>query len=497
MPPAKILIVDDEIRMLESLSVLMSGQGYRVETASSGSEALDKLAVRDFDVILLDMLLDDMDGYQVMERVRAFSPDALVVIMTGNASVESAVKALKLGAYSYLKKPFEVEDLFKTIENALSQKRSESERKLAVAALRESEERFRALVENSLIGIFIIQNGRIVYQNPLQVELFGNLAAVRITDLPRCVVAEDVPTIMAAYQRLDTGRAETVQADFRLKAQNGGNVRWVQCRANSFVFKGEKAILVNMMDVTRARELEQLVLFKNKMHSLGRIAAGMAHEIRNPLAGINSYLYTLKDLCALGELDDDQLATAGSIVGQIQAASDRIETVIKRVMDFAKPNQPRMLTVDVNEPVEKALDLAATTLRKSGISLVKRLAAGLPRIQIDPHLIAQAVMNLVDNAARTLQRHVGSRTIEVSTGVGRGGVFIIVSDTGPGVSADVRPYIFDPFFTTRSDGSGIGLSIVQRIVTDHRGSIEVGSTDAGGAKFRIELPFSGEKAEQS
>jgi signal transduction histidine kinase len=138
----KILIVDDEPRMCDSLKALLSGQDYEIHTCNSGKEAAEYLG-KDFDLVLLDIVMPDMDGHDVMDYIARQSPETLVVAMTGHASIESAVQALRRRAYDYLRKPFEHEELLKTVENALDQKRLRSERKQAEESLREMEKALR------------------------------------------------------------------------------------------------------------------------------------------------------------------------------------------------------------------------------------------------------------------------------------------------------------------------------------------------------------------
>ena len=135
----RILIVDDEPRMCGSLKILLSGQGYEIYTCNSGKEAIDHLDRDDFDLLLLDMILPDMDGYQIMDYLNNRNPEVPVIIMTGHVSVESAVKVLRQGAYDYLKKPFEIEELLKRVENAINQKKLKEERNKLEAKLRHDE----------------------------------------------------------------------------------------------------------------------------------------------------------------------------------------------------------------------------------------------------------------------------------------------------------------------------------------------------------------------
>ena len=163
--------------------------------------------------------------------------------------------------------------------------------------------------------------------------------------------------------------------------------------------------------------------------------------------------------------------------------------MIKRVLDFSRPSEPHMALTDLNHSVEEAINLSAVTMRKTGIKTEKSLPDGLPKCYVDSHMIELVILNLINNAAKAVKKIKGSKIIGVSSFSKNNSVFITVSDSGPGVPKEVREKIFDPFVTTDSDGSGIGLSIAQRIIADHNGSIELGTSKWGGAEFKIELPI--------
>jgi C4-dicarboxylate-specific signal transduction histidine kinase len=240
-----------------------------------------------------------------------------------------------------------------------------------------------------------------------------------------------------------------------------------------------------MIDMTQAKELEMLLTIQDKMASLGRVAAGIAHEIRNPLSGINIYLNTLNKL----HHKEGSEEKVRQILGQVQSASHKIESVIRRVMDFAKPSEPRLALIDLNRPITEALNLSAVTLRKSGVELERVLADNLPPCKADAALIEAMVLNILNNAAEAMKQMEAGKKIVVTSSVEGERIILTISDSGPGIAPDVKDKIFDPYFTTKSDGTGIGLSLSLRIVTDHGGSLTVADSDLGGAEFRIEIPI--------
>jgi signal transduction histidine kinase len=162
-------------------------------------------------------------------------------------------------------------------------------------------------------------------------------------------------------------------------------------------------------------------------------------------------------------------------------------------MDFAKPGEPKLTLVDINEPITDAISLTAVTMRKSGIIIEKSLANDLPRTYADKNLIEEVVLNLLNNAAEAMKTMEADKKIFVASFVEEDHIITRVSDSGPGVPQEIRDKIFDPYFTTKHEGTGIGLSLCHQIITDHGGSLTVSDSEFGGAEFRIEIPVNADK----
>jgi signal transduction histidine kinase/FixJ family two-component response regulator len=489
----RVLIVDDEPSFCKVIQSLLKGENYDLHTVGCGQEAIGIIdASPDFDVVLLDLNLPDMNGFKVMGYLSEHSPETLVVIMTGYASLESATEALRCGAYDYLTKPFAREELTKTLQNAMIHKEVKTAHQHAQQALEESELCFRNLVENILSGVLIVRERKLLYQNAYQKELYGPITEVILSCDYRHIHPEDVEKLKDISEQFLDGNISKAEIDFRFNpgsdTKEGGAMKWVLSRATRISYRGENALLINTVDISRLKELERLVTIKNKMHSLGRAAAGVAHEIRNPLTGVNSYLFSLRNIIDSGFSSENDIRQAKKITEQIQSASDKIENVIKRVMDFAKPGVSQIAPTDINQTVRDAVNLSERTIRKQGIELQMNLDAAIPECHADRNLIGQMVLNLINNAVHALESSDAPRRLRVSSFLNKERVLIQVSDSGPGISGSLREKIFDPFFTTKDDGSGIGLNIVQRIVADHHGAIEVTRSEWGGAQFTVDLP---------
>lgn len=422
---------------------------------------------------------DDLERMKEYHKLRRIDPNA----------------APRNYEYKFIDKKGAVKDIFATVAvipgttKTVGSFMDITDRRQAEEALQESEQRFRNLVENSLTGISIIQDNRIVYQNPAQQRLLESSPESFGLANFETIHPDDVEKVTQFYQRITSGDAGTLDTDFRFyppgKMHSRGDMKWAHCRASLVEYQGKEAMLVNMMDMTEAKELEHLLRVQDKMSSLGRVAAGIAHEIRNPLSGINIYLKTLEKIYDQGE----GFEKPKEILGRLQSASSKIESVIRRVMDFSKPSEPRFALTDINQPVEEAIKLSSVTLRKSGITLEKALTENLPRCPIDPHMIEEVVLNLITNAAEAMKGRDRNKRIEIACSMAGDRILVSVSDSGPGVPPNLRDQIFDPFYTTKNGSTGIGLSLSHRIITDHGGSLGVLTSKWGGAEFMIEIPL--------
>ncbi len=366
------------------------------------------------------------------------------------------------------------------------------------AALRESEERFRSLVENSSVGICIVRGDRVVFRNPEQERMFGPFPESFGFRNFGEVHPEDRSKFDAFCDAVSSAGGPVAAADFRFFVRQAGSgearMRWVHCRATPIDYRAGKSALVNMVDITRVKELEYMVQAREKMSALGHVAAGIAHEIRNPLSAINIHLATLdRVLHGVENLREEERNSIGAIVKQTHLASKKITSVVQRVMDFAKPTPPRLGRIDVNDVAREVSRISGTEMEERGIALETSLFPDPPACPADPHLLRQVLLNLIQNAAQAMEKTVDPKRIEIRTSFEEGRIVLRVSDSGPGVPPHLWDRIFDPFFTTRGDGHGIGLSFSHRVVSDHGGLLTVGTSRLGGAEFRVVLPVEREE----
>jgi two-component system nitrogen regulation sensor histidine kinase GlnL len=245
-------------------------------------------------------------------------------------------------------------------------------------------------------------------------------------------------------------------------------------------------------DLTRVEQLEERERLRDRLAALGEMAAAIAHEVKNPLAGIEVMAGLLKR--QLADSEDAQ-----SILGDIIKEAKMANAIVLEVLDFVRPIRLQVERISVTDAIRDAVSMAESHVPRGNIDVSVECAEQLPAIQGDPHQLRQIFTNLLTNAFEALGGE-GAVTILASTLTEDGPVGgepqgpmvqVDVTDNGPGMPADVVEKIFSPFFTTKPQGSGLGLAIVRKIVDAHDGRIDVRVLETGGTRFRVTLPVTG------
>ncbi len=265
------------------------------------------------------------------------------------------------------------------------------------------------------------------------------------------------------------------------KSISQGNFHKIEGNMPADEFGTVIAAINSMSEELRNRE-EELIQSK-KLASLGILTAGVAHELTNPLNNISMIAQNYQEFY-------DVLSEANRIelMKKIEGEAERIEEIVRNLLDFSKPKEAKLEERDINETVRKSLELMQNTLDISNVEVSTELGQGLPRVYIDDHQIQQVLVNLIVNAVHAME-HGG--VLKLATRAGEDGqtVKVDVIDTGKGIAPEFLSHIFDPFFSTKGvGGTGLGLSVSYGIIKNHRGNIRVESTVGAGTTFTIELP---------
>lgn len=233
-------------------------------------------------------------------------------------------------------------------------------------------------------------------------------------------------------------------------------------------------------DMTETKKLEQQIRNSEKLASVGKLAAGVAHEINNPLGGILNCLYNLGKGTISPARREEYLAS-------MEDGLRRVQKIVRQLLDFSQQHQPEFSLTDINQVIERVLVLTNHLFAPNRIVLETALGASLPPLMIDRHMIEQVLMNLILNAVQAMK---GGGVLAIRTAVEEGVCVVTIRDTGSGIAPSVLPKIFDPFFTTKKEGegTGLGLSVSLGIVERHGGKILVESEVGKGTIFTLCLP---------
>lgn len=242
-----------------------------------------------------------------------------------------------------------------------------------------------------------------------------------------------------------------------------------------------KVILVSK-DITHRLEMEEKLLRSDKMALVGQMASGLAHEIKNPITGISAAIQVISQ--SLNEDDPNR-----EIFEEIQNQIIRMKRTLSDLLRYAKPRKPQLIESDINDLIRKIIALMEPNAKSQNISMDVELSKDLPYLQVDPDMIQQVLLNLCLNA---IQAQKSGGRILLHTDQDDDGSFVVVTlkDEGPGISPEVLGQIFDPFYTTKHTGTGLGLTICQQIIEEHKGRLEINSEEKKGTTCRIRLPLS-------
>ena len=289
----------------------------------------------------------------------------------------------------------------------------------------------------------------------------------------------DLDLVTLAYEVL-AGRRSEAEGEARLP--DGGFLEIAVAPWRDASGRADGLVLV-MLDVTTTRRLRDQVTQSEKLSSLGRMIAGVAHELNNPLTSVIGYAQLLRTMPP-GEKFSARLETIGK-------EAERARRIVQNLLRFARTHTPERRPFSLNEVVDNTVQLLAYPVRSSGCRIVLDLDRALPSVVGDVHEIEQALVNLVSNAQQAMAGAETHGAITLRTWCApEGRVVLDVEDDGPGIPEDARARVFDPFFTTKpaGQGTGLGLWLVYNAVTALGGSIDASASPSGGARFRLEFP---------
>ena len=507
-PTANILIVDDDPRTLLAMEALLSGPGRNTVTAASGQDALRWLLRQDFSVILMDVRMPDMDGFETADLIRQNERlrHVPIIFLSAIDTLEADVyRGAAKGAVDYLFKPV-VPEVLKAKVSVFVDLFHINER-LKLKAIQQSEERFRLLVESMQdYAIFMLDpEGRVTSWN-IGAERIEGFQHEEIIGEPfaRFYTTEDqaqgFPEQALRYAATN-GRSE--QEGWRVRKD--GARFWANTVVSALL--DERKNLVGFSVVTRdltekkrveevlreseaklrrqAQELEQQLIASGRLVSLGVITASMAHEFNNPLGIVMGFTQQL-----LSEFEPN--TPNHQALKIIDEETKRCQRIIQELLQYSRPKNADLCPTDVKQAIDKTMNMVANRLYKQKIETRAMIADDLPLIPADPQQLEQVLINLFLNAIDAMPKG-GNLEVEAAlkaTQENTPSLVITVIDSGSGIDQEDLAKIFQPFFSAKKGkGIGLGLSISERIIKNHGGTLAVESMPGKGTTFRIHLPL--------
>ena len=538
---SRVLIVDDSAENCYLLQALLTGMGHEVDTARDGAEALAAARSTPPDLVVSDILMPKMDGFALCRAWRADDRLAAIPFMFYTATYtepKDEAFALGLGADCFVVKPQDPEVLAGSIAALLEKARASSsegpgrtrvdpafdseldfvkkhrdrvsrkladkmaelerantelhrylsEMLLAKEALRESEGRYRSLVAQSPDGIFLVDlNGRFLAVNETICRKLGfSEAEMLAKSLWEIVPESQWATHRSRLARIVSGEVLDDTVEYSVRDKNGRlvpvEVRSAPYRSHDQVvgFQGIARDITErkVADEERAR-LEEQLRHAQKMEAVGRLAGGVAHDFNNLLQAMLSQVELVR-----GRNAESEHLAAG--LAEFEAQVRRGSALTRQLLLFARRETARPEPLDLNEVVDGAATLLRHLLRANIVLTIDLAREPLP-VTADHGQLDQVLVNLAVNAADAMP---GGGQLTIRTGrEGPARVFFSVGDTGSGIAAEIRGRIFEPFFTTKESGrgTGLGLAVVDGIVRNHDGTLELESTEGEGSTFKVVL----------
>jgi PAS domain S-box-containing protein len=488
---ARVLIVDDNVELVGTLhAVLMTAelsdgtpasQAIEVVTASRGDEGLAIAHARGFDVAIVDVKLPDASGVDLIPRLREASPFGEVVLITGFASMDTAIGALRSGAFAFVPKSFRPEELISTVEQALTKVRLARDRD-------ELERRYRALVElTDVVVIGLDADDRVALFNR-KASLFAGIEPssalgrpfieswipdedrIRMREAIALARVERTPEVETGFVELPGAGGPAHVSSRELRETAARRVRWHMSMARD---AGDDAALVYGIgiDVSERRALEKRAADAEALSAMGTLAMNLAHEIRNPLNAAVLQLHLLGRHVDKLAVDDE-------------TRRGRLNRLLTEFLELARPRAAVREMVHFGKLVEGVLDLEQGPAADRTVTVERDVASDCVLLG-DPEKLKQVVLNLVVNALEAMK---DGGTLRVRVAVEGGAALLVVADSGTGIRPAALAQVFDPFFTTKEAGTGLGLSIVRKIVDQHGGEVRIESEPDAGTRVIVTLP---------
>ena len=515
---ARIMVVDDEVGVTRLCDRFLTRAGFQVVTANQPVKGLELLDHQEVDLLLADIRMPQMDGFQLMKLAREKQPDLAVVIMTGYGTVETAVESLHQGADGMILKPFSGAELVQGVEQALRDRQREREVQ-RLQALRplfsisgslfaeKSPARLRHLLLDVLmdhlqcahVSFYQFQSELLRWEQMIDKGIKVDFSE----QIPKDWGKNNENTLhhgkfneasfqtlfrendLGFFVHLSLNFADTQQ--FLFAARRTGESDFNESELETLRILGQQAIVAfenaqlyaELQErIQQVESSQQALVQAEKMAAVGRLTASIAHEINNPLHSIHNCLH-LARRAEIAEPDRKEYLDLAS--GEL----DRLMNTVRQMLDFYRPSALDRKPVEMNEIINKVIKLLDAQLVDHQVQIIKNYQPNLPPVLAVENQIQQVIFNLFLNALEAMP---SGGEISITTDLDDQNISILIADTGTGIQIESREEIFEPFVSSKEKGLGLGLTVSYGVITAHNGSLNLVPEYDRGACFRILLP---------
>jgi signal transduction histidine kinase len=519
-----VFIVDDEPGIALLCERLLTRAGYKTVSETKPRNAIEYLKENRIDLLLVDIRMPEVDGFEVIQHAQRLQPDAAILIMTGHGTVDTAIRALRQGVDGLLLKPFsQGAELVEAVNLALadSQKKRDAARTQALRPLftvtesllsETRREHLLDLIVNAICGHLKCDQAACFQQagtsfaliaskgTPPQKAVLDFVSSMDVSSSPMLVTANGPgdaalkallsdlklgSVILVPIQRPNLHMVFQAARTANEPPFRESDLEMFQILARQAVAALENARLyAEQLDyVRKVEESQKALLQAEKMAAAGRLSASIAHEINNPLQAVQNCLH----LASRQDLPEEKRSEYFDLA---RTELERLMLTTRRMLDFYRPNAAAVEKINIAEILQYVLALMSKQLNESGVDVSIDIQDDLPLITAVASQMQQVFINLTLNAADAMPD--GGR-LNISVRFTNGGIEILFQDSGIGIPTEKQVNIFEPFFSTKEGGTGLGLTVSYNIITAHGGVLEYLPERGPGACFRIFVPIGGRK----
>lgn len=486
MDDIRILIVDDEKVIRDGVERSLAGMGFILAKADSGERGIEMIKADGCDIVLLDLMMPGIDGFAVLSWIKENRPQIEVIVVTGFATVSKAVTAMKQGAFDFVGKPFTPDYIRIVVNKAVDKLRLQAEaeqlreeRTLSLAAINQEQSRLKTVFSCMAEAVIITDRaGVVVHHNPAAINIL-EIQTDPVVGKPLAASIRDAAAVEMVFEAVDQSKVVTREFSPGSISRRFLRAHCSPVRVNGGGVLGSVTVFE---DISTHKEIDRMK---------SDFVAMVAHELKAPLASIEQMIYALQVGCQY-----ESLSSCSALHKRMVVRTKDLLQLIENLLNLSKLESGtvvfRLEPVRGHEILEDIIEIITPQAQSKGLQLVYDPCLEDWWINVDYDHIRSAFLNIISNAVKYTPE--GGR-IEIATSLAKGLAHLMVRDSGIGIGKEDLPHIFDRFFrvkgkaTRHITGSGLGLSLVKKVVEAHKGFIDVQSEPGVGTAFTLRFPL--------